>query len=286
MAGIACPGPVPVISLAAEKGENLGNILERLGRVIVSYSGGVDSAVLAAIANEVLGENARCVILDSPLIPRKTLSEALVRASELGISCTVVPFPVLDFPEFVMNPEDRCYHCKKCASRILKESALDFGGAAIIDGVNTDDLAEFRPGLRACTEEGIRHPFVECGLSKEEIRRIACEAGFSFWDLPSSSCLASRIPYGEEITVERIWIIEKAEELVKDCGISVVRVRSHRDLARIEVLPEEFLRLLEHRDAISRGIHALGFRFITLDIDGFRSGSMDSGLKDNEKLSD
>jgi uncharacterized protein len=265
-----------VTSLAAEKVKNLRNFLERKGRVIISYSGGVDSSLLAAMAKEVLSEHACCVILDSPLIPRKTLSEALLRASELGISCRVVPFPILDDPQFVLNRKDRCYHCKKYASRILKESARNFGEAIVIDGVNTSDLAEYRPGIMACKEEGIMHPFVDCGLSKEDIRSIAHNAGFSFWDLPSTPCLASRIPYGEEITRERIQIIEKAEEIVKNCGISVVRVRSHGAMARIEVLPGEFLRLLEFRETISRELHALGFRYITLDFDGFRSGSLDN----------
>lgn len=277
MAGPPVPGEDQVISLAAEKVKKLRNFLKREGRVIVSYSGGVDSALLAAMAKEVLSENARCVILDSPLIPRKTLNDALLRASELGVSCTVVPFPILDAPQFVVNRKDRCYHCKKCASRILKESARNFGDAIVIDGVNTSDLAEFRPGLRACNEEGIGHPFADFGISKDEIRSIAHDAGFSFWDLPSTSCLASRIPYGEEITRERIQMIEKAEEVVKNCGISVVRVRSHGEMARIEVLPGEFSRLLEYREAVSRELHALGFRYITMDFDGFRSGSLDSG---------
>ncbi len=277
MAGPPCPGSGPVISLAAEKVKNLRTFLEKNRRVIISYSGGVDSALLAAMAKEVLSENVRCVILDSPLLPRKALREALLRASELGVSCVVTPFPILDDPQFVLNRKDRCYHCKKCASRILKESARNFGEATVIDGVNTSDLAEFRPGLRACDEEGISHPFADCDISKEEIRSIARDAGFSFWDLPSLPCLASRIPYGEEITRERIQIIEKAEEIVKKCGVSVVRVRSHREIARIEVLPGEFLRLLEHREAVSQELHALGFRYITLDLDGFRSGSLDNG---------
>lgn len=266
-----------MISLAAEKVKTLRNLLEGKGRVIVSYSGGVDSALLAAIAAEVLSENARCIILDSPLIPRKTLQKALLMASDLGVSCRVVSFPILDDPQFVLNRKDRCYICKKHACRILKESARNFGEAAVIDGVNTSDLAEFRPGLQACKEEGISHPFAECGISKEEIRRIAHDAGFSFWDLPSSPCLATRLPYGEEITREKIQIIEKAEEIVKNCGISVVRVRSHGELARIEVSPGELPRLLENREAISRALHALGYRYITLDLDGFRGGSLDNG---------
>ncbi len=249
-------------------------------RVIVAYSGGLDSALLAGIAREELGEHARIILLDSPLLPRRQLREARERALALGIPLTIVPFRVLEDPGFRQNLMDRCYRCKKHACRILRETAEDFDAGAVIDGVNTSDLKEFRPGLRACDEEGITHPYVECDISKEDIREIARSLGLPFWNCPSSTCLASRIPYGDEISPGRLRTIETGEDLIHSFDVTQVRLRSHGDLARIEILPDEFPLLLKHREEIASGLHAAGYRYITLDIEGFRSGSMDDVLKE------
>ncbi len=262
-----------VIFLAAEKENALRNALSRLGPVIIAYSGGVDSALLAAVAKEELGVHARLILLDSPLLPRRQLREARERASALGISLTIVPFPVLDDPVFRQNSRDRCYRCKKHACRILRDCAG--AGVTVADGVNTSDLGEFRPGLRACEEEGVIHPYIECGIAKEDIREIARSRGFQFWNCPSSACLATRIPYGEEITAGRLRIIEAGEDLIHSFGLSQVRLRSHGDLARIEVLPAEFPLLLTYREEIAAGLRAAGYRYVTMDVEGFRSGSMD-----------
>jgi uncharacterized protein len=266
-----------VISLTPEKENILRKSLSGKDRIIIAYSGGVDSALLAAIAQEEMGERARVVLLDSPLLPRRQLREARERASSLGIPLTVIPFPILDDPGFRLNRRDRCYRCKKLACRLLRDAARDSDTGTIADGVNTSDLGEFRPGLRACEEEGITHPFVECEISKEDIREIARSRGLPFWNCPSSACLASRIPYGEEITPGKVRIIETGEDLIHSFGISQVRLRSHGDLARIEVLPGEFTLLLRFREEIAAGLRAAGYRYITLDLEGFRSGSMDEG---------
>jgi len=266
-----------VISLTPEKENVLRKTLSGKDRIIIAYSGGVDSALLAAIAQDELGERARVILLDSPLLPRRQLREAQERASALGISITIIPFPILDDPGFRQNRRDRCYRCKKLACRLLRDAARDSDTGTIVDGVNMSDLGEFRPGLRACEEEGIGHPFVECEISKEDIREIARSRGLPFWNCPSSACLASRIPYGEEITPGKVRTIETCEDLILSFGISQVRLRSHGDLARIEVLPGEFCLLLRFREEIAAGLRAAGYLYITLDLEGFRSGSMDEG---------
>jgi uncharacterized protein len=264
-----------VISLVPEKEKALKKALSGKNRFIIAYSGGVDSALLAAIAREVQGERARVILLDSPLLPRRHLLEARERASALGIPLTIVPFPILDDPGFRQNRRDRCYRCKKLACRILKDAARDLGTETVADGVQTSDLDEFRPGLRACEEEGIIHPYIECDISKEDIREIARSRGLPFWNSPSSACLASRIPYGEEITPGKVRTIETGEDLIHSFGLTQVRLRSHGDLARIEVLPSEFPLVLRNREEIAAGLRSAGYRYITLDIEGFRSGSLD-----------
>lgn len=246
--------------------------------LIVSYSGGVDSGLLAALVHQVLGNKARCIILDSPVVPRKALKEALETAERIGIACEVVPFPILDHEEFRKNPTDRCYYCKKVSSLLLKKRARETGYACIVDGVNCSDLGEHRPGLIACAEEGIVHPFVEAGISKADIREIARNAGLDFWKKPSAACIASRIPYGEEITEEKLRMIEDAEEFLHRRGFTQVRVRIHQNVARIEVVPDEMQRLFEIRDEVVHALKSVGFSYITLDLQGFRSGSMDEVL--------
>lgn len=268
-----------MILLEQRKEQALRKTLSGNDCIIVAYSGGVDSALLAAIASEELGENAHIVLLDSPLLPRRQLHEARARASALGLPLIIIPFPILNDPGFRENSRERCYHCKKMACTILRDAAGVPDSCIVVDGVNTSDLQEFRPGLRACREEGVLHPYVDCGLSKEEIRELARSHGLGFWNCPSSACLASRIPYGEEITEERLRVIEKGEDLIGSFGLSQVRLRSHGDMARIEVLPGEFPLMLRYRDEIVAGLKAAGYRYITLDLEGFRSGSMDENVR-------
>lgn len=255
--------------------ERLQRILALKGKVLVSYSGGVDSTVLAFAAQEVLGGGSRCVILDSPLLPRRALRKALDRAEELGLEVEMIPFPILADSRFVENPERRCYLCKKLSCRLLKERAAEAGIDEVVDGVQLSDLEEYRPGLDACREEVVSHPLAEAGMTKEDVRASARESGLGFWAEPSAACLASRIPYNEAITAERLAMIERAEDHLLDLGFSQVRVRTHRTMARIEVPSRDLERILVHREQIVRRLRELGYDYVTLDLEGFRSGSLD-----------
>ena len=268
------------MSLSARILEDKKVILEESIRkrksVLVAYSGGVDSALLAAIAGNVLGDRASCVLLVSPVVSRGAVDEAEKIAREIGIRCELVPIPLLSCEEFVRNPEDRCYHCRKVSSKVLRDCAIRKGLASVVDGLNVSDYRQYRPGIRASDEEGIGHPFVEAGISKDEIREIAKESGYSFWDKPSDACLSSRIPYGDEITPERLVLIQEAEDFLKSMGFRQVRVRLHGGrLARIEIDPALMGRAIAAREEITGEFRRIGLIFVTLDLEGFRSGSMD-----------
>jgi pyridinium-3,5-biscarboxylic acid mononucleotide sulfurtransferase len=264
-----------MMATVSDKKKALIECLPPGGPIIISFSGGVDSSLLAAVARECRGDQVRCILLDSPLVPRKTVLEAVKTAEDLGVPCEVIPFPVMEVNEFRCNPKNRCYLCKKMSSRILRAYAERLGSSCVADGMNASDLHEYRPGLCAATEEGIRHPFIEAGITKTEIREIAKNGGFPFWDKPSSACLASRIPYREEITAEKLQMIEKAESFLAGQGFTQVRVRLHDTSARIELIPEEMEKAFLIRGDLIRRFHEIGFHFVTLDLSGFRSGSMD-----------
>lgn len=249
--------------------------LKGAGSAVISYSGGLDSSFLAAIAGETIPGAVRCVILDSPLVPRRTIQEAKARAALLRIPCDVVPFPILDDPEFSRNPRNRCYICKKKGSALLLEKVREYGTGQAMDGLNASDLEEFRPGTRAADEAGILHPLADCGLGKQDIRSLAKEKGFLFWDQPSTPCLATRIAYGQELAVRDLQRIEAAEQSLGDRGFYRVRVRMHGSLARIEVPEEEIVSLARRAADIARMMRDLGFCYCTLDLEGLRSGSMD-----------
>jgi uncharacterized protein len=246
-----------------------------MGSLLVSYSGGLDSSLLAALGREILGNRCRAALLESPVVPQAAVREARETAASLGIALDVIPVPLLEEETFLANPRDRCYHCKKVSARVLKERARELGISCVADGTSVSDLGEHRPGIRAGEEEGILHPFVEAGITKADIRAIAHRRRYTFRDKPSAACLASRIPYGERITVENLGMIEEAEERLRGMGFTQVRVRLHGTVARIEVLPGEMERLLKERSRILDSFGSIGFPYVTMDLAGYRSGSMD-----------
>lgn len=246
--------------------------------LLIAFSGGVDSGLLAKIAADLLGNRALSVVLDSETMPRSELRSALELASALGLNCETVKFSILQDEEFVKNPGDRCYFCKKRSAQVLKEIAAREGISRIADGVNLSDYGDMRPGIRACDEEGIWHPFVEAGITKEMIREIAREMGLPFWDKPSSACLSSRIPYGERISEENLRMVEEAEDYLKSLGFGQLRVRAHGRIARIEVPKEDGERTLNLGEDIARRLKEIGFWYVALDLEGFRSGSMNEVL--------
>ncbi|MGQ0797467.1 MAG: ATP-dependent sacrificial sulfur transferase LarE [Methanobacteriota archaeon] len=249
-------------------------------RVLVAYSGGVDSGLVARIAHDALGSEALAVIADAESLTRRELDEALAEAREIGIGVEVVRVSELANPAYASNPTNRCYVCRKGLGAELRPLAARLGFEVVADGVNVSDLGDHRPGIRAMDEEGFWHPLVDAGLAKPDVRALARRLGLSFADKPSNACLSSRIAYGEVITVEKLHRVEAAEEAVRALGFPVVRVRTHEGVARIEVPLDDLARIVVP-DVAARVVAALreaGFVHVTVDLRGYRSGSMNEGL--------
>jgi uncharacterized protein len=245
--------------------------------VLVAFSGGVDSTVVAKVAYDVLGARSAAATIDSPALPRRELAIARRLAAEIGIRHLIVPAPDLD-PELARNSCDRCYFCKQGDLALLWETARREGYEAIAFGVTASDHHEHRPGLRALAEARAFLPLVEARIAKGEMRAIAEKLALSNFDLPSTTCLSSRIPYGQEITLEKLARIEAAESYLYEQGFRQVRVRHDDGSARIEVSPAEIGQLLARREQVSRRLKFLGFTYVSADLEGYRSGSMDEAL--------
>ncbi|MFR3115459.1 MAG: ATP-dependent sacrificial sulfur transferase LarE [Dialister sp.] len=259
-----------------EKEKKLAVLLEKCMPLAIAFSGGVDSTYLlhkAALAGK---EKVTALIMKTPSVPERELDEAVAFCKSRGISFFVLPADPFSAAGFRENGRDRCYICKHFLFSALLEKAKEEGIPFVADGTNADDRKEFRPGLRALKELDIRSPLAEAGLTKKEIRELSEKEGLPTWNKPSFSCLATRFPYGEELTVEKLRRTEAAENLLAELGFTQRRVRVHGNLARIEVLPAEIPLLLERRDMISSRLEELGFLYTTVDLKGFRSGSMDT----------
>lgn len=254
--------------------------LNHLGRLLVAYSGGVDSAYLAYVAHQVLGQDSLAVIADSPSLPRTALQSAIAFAEEHSIPLQVIATAEMERAEYVRNDAARCFHCKDELFEVMERIRDKQGFRTIAYGVNLDDQSDFRPGQTAARQHGVVAPLLEVGLTKAEIRGLARQAGLSIWDKPAAACLSSRIEYGRPVTSEALSVIEQGEEALRAMGFRQIRVRHHGDIVRIEIDRAELPRALD--TAISaeftRIFKALGFKFVTLDLEGFRSGSMNSLL--------
>jgi uncharacterized protein len=263
-----------------EKVERLKNKITQKGNLLVAFSGGVDSGLLLKVAHDALDEKVLGVTIDSELFPKRELEEAVHFLNDTGIPHKIVQFSPLRNEDFVRNQYDRCYYCKRDCARLLNEVAVEKGITTIAEGVTVSDIDEYRPGIAASREEGVWHPLVEVGITKQEVRQIAKAIGLPFWDKPPSPCLATRIQYGERITRERLNMIEEAESILKSMGCRQLRVRLHHDgIARIEVDKADmaFFFVINVFETVSMKLKTLGFNYVTLDLEGYRSGSMDIG---------
>jgi len=270
------PRKLSVESKTPDKVGHLESIIDRMGSAIVAYSGGVDSTFLSVTAFEILKDKVHIVLAKSPLMELEEFNVAKKLATSLKLKLTVIEFNQLDIPDFAVNNKDRCYHCKLNMLGILNETARDKRIRYVCDGTNYDDLSDFRPGLVAIAELGVRSPLAESFLTKREIRSLARKKGLPNWQKPANPCLATRIPHRTPITHDIIRQVSAGESFIKGLGIEHVRLRHHRNIARIEVDQKGFEKLMkkDNREAAVEALNKLGYKHVTLDLAGYRMGSL------------
>lgn len=279
---IQSPVQQPVTAELDQKERKLFDVLRSLRRVVVAYSGGTDSAYLAWAASQVLGHGAIAITADSASIPQSHKRDAESFAREAGFRHEYIATGEFENPEYVKNDKNRCFHCKDELFTQLESYAASHGYEHIVYGVNRDDLGDYRPGQRAAKLHQVSAPLVDAGLTKTEIRQLSRRAGLSVWDRPAAACLSSRVPYGTPVTRETIKTVEEGEERIKALGFRQFRVRFHGEIVRIEIAPDELPRALsiECFSAFAQIFKALGFHYVTVDVEGYRQGSLNAALSE------
>ena len=260
--------------------EELKNIFAEMEKALIAYSGGIDSTLVAKVAYDVLGDKALAITAVSPSLLPEDLEDARIQAEVIGISHEEVKTNEMENQNYTSNPINRCYFCKSELHDTLKPLALKRGYSYVVDGVNAEDLRDYRPGIQAAKERGARSPLAEVGMSKFEVRQLAKDLDLPWWDKPAQPCLSSRFPYGEEITLEKLQRVGRGERYLRDLGLKNVRVRSDKDTARIEILPEkikEFVLTTDLPQLVGK-FREFGFIYVTLDLEGYRSGKLNQVL--------
>lgn len=269
------------MGMLQQKLEQLQALFSEMEQALIAYSGGVDSTLVAKIAYDVLGDRALAITANSPSLLPEELEDASIQAATIGITHEIVATHEMDNANYTSNPINRCYFCKSELHDTLKPLALQRGYLYVIDGVNADDLEDYRPGIQAAKERGARSPLAEVGVTKLEVRQLSQQLGLAWWDKPAQPCLSSRFPYGEEITIHKLQRVGRAEIYLRKLGLTNLRVRSEGDTARIELSPEqikEFVLTTELPQLVG-AFQKLGFVYVTLDLEGYRSGKLNQVLQ-------